>query len=68
MKYDLGEKKFFGGLVITYASTRPFLLCSFLKKIDKSINITGLSKHLELRIAIFPAFLNMLTRNFMIRI
>ena len=46
----------FGGLVITYAGTSPFLFCPFLKEIDKSITITGLSKHLELRVALLTSF------------
>ena len=46
----------FGGNRITYAGTSPSLLCPFLKEIDKSITITGLSKHLELRVALLTSF------------
>ena len=46
----------FGGNGITYAGTSPFLFCTFLKEIDKPVTITGLSKHLELRVALLTSF------------
>ena len=56
MKYDLEEKLSFWWMSNYLCWHKSFLVLHFLKEIDKPIAITGLSKHLELRVVILTSF------------